>query len=340
MATKKITVSKKKLIEYYTRCITLGQTDIWYGVYKLGMSENGLCLLLFDDTYIRSYTYDIFEIPDIFDDISKDALNQIINHYKELKQYYVFSMNGLKRLETNAFRCDEYLKRVSLLKCKYVCDYAFYCCRSLDSALIPLINTVGKYGFAYCQKLTTLIGSPHHIYNYAFYGCQDLFLFDFKNTLDIGAYAFVDCHSLKSCEANKCLKIGIGCFESSGIEYFEGNRLRVLKEETFLSSALRQFRGDSLVTIERNAFDTSNLELFESASVKNVSEHAFANLDNITSISLSNVRRVPLTIIYNCKSLKSIRLDKCVYINNYLFEKCKNLESVCLPSMKQKHTGI
>lgn len=331
-----VDLKKKRLLkEYCLRGLAIAPDEpIWCDVYEIGLTDNGLCVLSLDKDYLDNYRSDVMEIPDIFDDISRKALKQISTHYNKIGQFYRFRMNGLKVLPRNAFKFDDFLLSINLERCKYISKDAFLDCSNLEFISVPHINTVFEYAFDGCNKLITFSGSPYHIKECAFSACFRLSSFNFERTLDIGAYSFTQCRSLRVCKANKCIKLEKGCFSYSGLEEFEANKLKTIEYEAFRNSKLKEFKADSLVTLENNVFENCYLTSFENASVKNVGENTFFNMNSLKSLSLPNVKYVLSEMISDCHALQDIRLDKCVYIDNHLFGLCKSLDSIYLPSIK------
>lgn len=91
---------------------------------------------------------------------------------------------------------------------KYISDYVFSGCTSLESVTIPnTVTKIGWHAFSNCRDLTSVtIGcNVTDIWSYAFYNCDNLTSITISNKVaSIGGLAFSDCSNLT------ILKIGSG----------------------------------------------------------------------------------------------------------------------------------
>lgn len=124
---------------------------------------------------------------------------------------------------------------------------------------------------------------------------------------------------------------------SNKAEYVRPADKNALPDKVVIPDTLK---GYSVTRIGSNAFSESNVRsITVPQSVSAIEAEAFADCDNLKELNLPD--KVFSTIyggaFRNCKALKSISARS---INDYAFEGCTNLETVCIPLMTESYTKV
>ncbi|MGN1227249.1 MAG: leucine-rich repeat protein [Christensenellales bacterium] len=182
---------------------------------------------------------------------------------------------------------------------KFIGEYAFYGCRSLESLSIPS-NVIG-------------IGSG------AFYDCNSLVSVTIpEGVADINDETFFCCTNLKNVIIPNTVKtIGKSAFEGC-------NNLENITLPNIVTS------------IGKNAFYECNS--LKSISIPNgvttISDKLFYNCSSLESVTLPNsITYISFKAFENCSSLQSISIpDNVIVIDQFAFKNCSKLKSIIIPN--------
>ncbi|MBR6205192.1 MAG: leucine-rich repeat protein [Candidatus Methanomethylophilaceae archaeon] len=242
---------------------------------------------------------------------------------------------------------------------------AFYGYKSLVSANLGSVETVGVKAFANCTNLATvnLGDSVKTVSAYAFYGCKSLrsvALDDDVRTLKtIGSYAFYRCGSLVDVVVPSTVKtIGKNVFsvvltDEHGIEldtdslpgYSYSGRTRVadvLEGMEFESGGLH-YRVISAVPALASVTgcDTSIRDLVvpcrvdhdgRSFRVISICDQAFYKSKQISSVDIVYVEKIGVKAFAYCTGIGDVTFGSSLKtVGAYAFYRCTSLESVSIP---------
>lgn len=197
--------------------------------------------------------------------------------------------------------------------------YSFRNCRNLTSVtLTDNLTSIGGYAF-YNTGLTSIVvpGNVTKINNYAFAGCKDLTsvaIANGKKITTLGSYLFQDCVSLESVDLSalsgvKTLPAGIflNCENLSDVK---------------LSSVLTSFGTKAF----------NGCKALKTLTVP-------ANLTNFGTYCFQNSGLTSITIPATVKVLGTTDTAATTTSSSYIFEGCKDLETVVMPTTLTKIGG-
>ena len=250
---------------------------------------------------------------------------------------------NVKKIGIGAFCGSKLLTSIELpAKLKKIREMTFYGCTELKTIKLPEgIKKIEELAFAGCAALISieLPNNIKEIGNQVFANCTALTAINLPNNLEtIGNLTFENCKALKS------LKL------PQGLKYF----YKIRDNESYNNPyGLISTCPDLSISIdERNPFfSIKDGVLFNKdstkllgcltdikgiykipASVKVIMFDAFLNMDNLTSVSMSNVDSIKNNAFANCSSLTSVSINNNMrYIGNNAFENCKALTDINLP---------
>ena len=123
--------------------------------------------------------------------------------FRDLPNLEEVNAPSLETVESNVFRSDTALERLYAPNLTEVQTSAFHTCSSLSDATLGPLETVGNYGFAYCNSLPQ----------------SDV---PFGSLETVGSYGFRECAQFVSIVAPKLSSIGTGAFYGcSNLERFD-----------------------------------------------------------------------------------------------------------------------
>ena len=213
---------------------------------------------------------------------------------------------------------------------KSIGDWAFNCCKSLQSIIIPnSVTNIGDSAFNECESLQSIVisDSVTSIGNSAFLGCKSLQSIVIpKGVKNIGNSAFVGCKSLRSIAIPASVtSIGGNPFSSSGI--------------CSIVCHSKSFKVDGKALYDRNmkhmiAFYSDDTHFDIPDNVTNIGSCVFRGCESLRSIVIPNsVTSIGDRAFSRCKSLRSIVIPNSVTsIGDRAFSDCKSLQSIDIPN--------
>ena len=194
-----------------------------------------------------------------------------------------------------------------------VADWAFYNATVLHTVEFPSsIEHIGRYAFAYCASLSTIILRPgiEKIDDFTFYQCIALSEIAIPNTVEsIGYSAFNKCSSLTSITIPLSVK--------------------TIDDYAF-------FKCTSLASLE---FETESIYVEGKGGTQSIGERAFLGCTALTEVALPNsLETLSNRAFYKCTGLKTLSFsgDRLSEIEPYTFYGCTALETVTLPESLKK----
>lgn len=243
------------------------------------------------------------------------------NAFEECTQLQ--TVTGLQNIETIGSRafynCNQLNGTLSLISATDIYANAFYGCRNLDTANMPLIQTIGGSAFRNCTSLysVTTGTSLTTISNYAFNGCTALRNMTLPTSLTtIGAYAFQDCSALETVTIpSSVTSVGVYAFQDCTSLY----QLRWLAacsipNYCFQNAAITSITISGATTIETGAFSNaikgSSAPLGIPYTVTRIGDYAFTSCTGISQVTLgSGVQRVGAYAFQHCSSMKAFNIN-------------------------------
>lgn len=153
-------------------------------------------------------------------------LNDRMFYLCRILDFNSFAINeNSESVPISCFAGCNFLKRISLKKCKSVAREAFKGCQFLSKVLLPECTMIEKSAFYGCQSLSKIeLPECITIAEQAFRSCIALKNFSFPKCTSIGARAFDSCKSLSRVYVPDCKSIGLGAFGNTGnISVFEAS---------------------------------------------------------------------------------------------------------------------
>ena len=191
-------------------------------------------------------------------------------------------------------------------------DGAFSFCSSLASITIPEgVTDIGEYAFGWCRSLMSVVISNNvtSIGNYAFIGCTSLVTITIpKSVTSIGEEAFADCDKLT----------GIWVDENNANYSNDARGVLFNKNKTVLVAAPTAIEGEYNIP----------------SGVTCIRDHAFADCDSLTSITIANsVTDIGEYTFEWCSSLTSVAIsDNVTSIGKGTFDGCYSLTTITIPA--------
>lgn len=247
---------------------------------------------------------------------------------------------------TAAFSNLSYLETVSMSDAVLIIgNSAFSECYSLKRvSLSSELQTIGDNAFCGCLMLenVTLPEKITKIGNYAFAGCSKIDSIRFSEKLSfIGDYAFLGCTSLKNIQAlNK--NVSLGSYALEGTSWIKSQNDDWI---TLTNTILVKYTGNAtdvavpsgILSIASSAF--ANNENIISISLKNssvmqIGDRAFKNCTSLTSVVMnSKISSMGIEIFSGCSKISSVTIPNTINkIPEYAFKDCTSLQQIDIPS--------
>ena len=222
---------------------------------------------------------------------------------------------------------------------KFIDEYAFYCCRSLESISIPnSIISIGARAFYNCNSLTSfsIPEGVTSINEETFFCCTNLINITIPNSVKtIENSAFEGCNNLQNITIpDSVISIGYKAFYecNSLTEITIPNGITRIDSQSFYgcSSLTKVTIPNGVTYIGFKAFEgCSSLESITIPDgVTIIDQFAFKNCSKLKSLTIPiSVRQIGYAAFINCSSLESITLpDTIVGIDSNTFYGCSNLK--------------
>ena len=222
---------------------------------------------------------------------------------------------------------------------KFIYEYAFYCCRSLEGISIPnSIISIGARAFYNCNSLTSfsIPEGVTSINEETFFCCTNLINITIPNSVKtIENSAFEGCNNLENITIpDSVISIGYKAFYecNSLTEITIPNGITRINSQSFYgcSSLTKVTIPNGVTYIGFKAFEgCSSLESITIPDgVTVIDQFAFKNCSKLKSLTIpSSVRQIGYAAFINCSSLESITLpDTIVGIDSNTFYGCSNLK--------------
>ena len=241
---------------------------------------------------------------------------------------------GIDSIKRSAFNNSGIMRLKLPDGVKYIGDYAFYGCRSLQETNLPeSVEHVGEYAYSGCQQslkeplcnsrifacMTSRSGEydvPDGIRTIApnaFQGCDTLTAIRLPASVqEIGAYAFQYCARLQSMEVPAGVKevpttVFGGCSSLASVTLPAG--VTVIGHGAFYGceSLSSVTLPEGLETIGTGAFRATNLKsLAIPAQVDSIGSYAFADNTSLKTVDIRpDIQHVGVAIFQNCPNLQT-----------------------------------
>lgn len=218
-------VTRKDLLEYYTRCLTLNSLEdnkfAYYKKYKYSVRNDELWL---EDIDISINTkkltieplFDVFNVHwlDKYDKVKYLDLGSIsvLNQTFDGSSLEVFYANKVRKLPSECFFDCINLKEVSINSCISIGDYAFSGCESLEKLIVEHVRYVGENAFENS-------------------GIKELSL----GHTDLNDYSFSKFYALEKLNMKSCNYCGIGLFiDTRNLKYINFGKFNDSKKHFWL----------------------------------------------------------------------------------------------------------
>ncbi|MCQ2070017.1 MAG: leucine-rich repeat domain-containing protein [archaeon] len=250
----------------------------------------------------------------------------------------------------------------------YLGDYMFYRCTSMEYAFVPsTVVSIGMLTFGECTSLAAVSfpSSLVSIGSYAFTDCRSLRTVTLPASVTgIDQYAFYGCDSLETVYNLSQLDIAQGSTSHGYIAY---NALEVYGEGSIAKVTgndadyiiCRRIHSYVVLNIEPRSFNVTLPQTFVfkgtevtnysigtsvgadcaglvyltiPASVSTVEEYAFANCENLTTVTVLGGPYIGDRAFYGCTFLRSVDLGSVTALGKELFTGCEVMKSLRIPS--------
>ncbi len=163
---------------------------------------------------------------------------------------------------------------------------------ALVSLSAPVATSIGKYAFAYCNKLTTI---------------------NIPEVETIGNRTFMDCYLITTVDVPKATTLDIGAFY-----YCIGIKSINIPEVTVLNS--------------RSFYYCTSISTVDAPKVESVGDYAFDSCTSLTSINMPLVKSIGKWAFDGCSVLTTVSLPLASDIGYGSLSSCELLTTVSLPS--------
>ncbi|MBQ8657603.1 MAG: leucine-rich repeat domain-containing protein [Clostridia bacterium] len=213
-------------------------------------------------------------------------------------------------IDSNAFKDNTKLKKLTIEGNIYLEPYAFSGCTSLTSVELVEVSSIGEYAFANCRKMESFTAKNlDSIGDYAFSGCKNLKTLNISHEekiLSIGTSAFADCTNLKNLTLDQA------------VEYPNALRLN------YFGSC------DKLETLHLKNYNCTDYE--SSFAARKALSDLFAGsaLTALKELTIDYIDEVPANFCSNKAQLKTVKLGglKKDALGASAFRDCIKLETL------------
>lgn len=267
------------------------------------------------------------------------------------------SIPKCKHIGTEAFR-ETPLTSITIPEdIEYLGSYAFYYCQKLVGPLKFTKLSVLKTGtFLNCTLLIE-VNAPNviEIQNLCFRKCTSLERVIVPKVTSVGYEAFFSTPKLQDLDIPLIEILGSWSFWKSSIKTFSSSHLKNLGQQAFRDCIkLDKVTITNVKNIPRSAFSNcSAMTTIDMTNADYVSDYAFNECKNLKNIHLGDVKLVGNYSFKGCSSLdkldspnleqvgnytflesglKEFVSNKVVYIGDFAFQNCKELEKVYIPA--------
>ncbi|GEM_PF-766873 len=201
---------------------------------------------------------------------------------------------------------------------EYVGNYTFSKIGGYNDSSITLPDSlveVGDYAFSNCYYQASIPSSITKVGDYAFYGCgstvdADDIVVSNLNLNSVGDSSFASCYLIGDVKLNNVENVPDDAFCMSSVASVEMNGVKSIGKGAFN-------KCDYLESIRFGS------------SLKKIGEGAFAQNEILDSIAFKSTGiELEKKAFYNCKGLKTAKLDGVKSVGDEAFLLCKNLETV------------
>lgn len=203
---------------------------------------------------------------------------------------------------------------------------------------------IGKYAFAGCSKLSTLINLEYavEIEKEAFHLCQSLTEADMSSTTSIDTLGFYNNVALTTITAPNVETIGPWAFASCySLQKADLPALKTLGEIAFFScTSMTEANVPKLEEINVHTFDNCTLlKTVNAESAVRVDSMAFTDCEALNSLTLTSAEYMGPYALYGCSSLEELDLPNLVRADYMAFDLAYALKKLYLPKLEIASTA-
>lgn len=289
-----------------------------------------------------------------------NSSGMIIGYYGEEKNLVIpDTIDGIlvRGIGKSAFENNSKIKTVFLPDtATTIEEKAFSGCTTLERVTGNNLTVIKASAFTESSVRDVSFDKVTDIGNYAFDGCENLFVEDLNNVREIGYAAFQNTKSLDNVNCESLTKVGFSAFSGSGVNsinlpnlenmgiyvfkdceqlrYVSIPKMESLPTYTFQNCVLLQdINMPSVTKLDSYSLSNTGYKVFASFKITKIDSYAFANSTSLTHVNIPNATIVGEYAFKNCEALKSVRLDSVTTLNKGVFDNCINMFMAHLPSV-------
>tara|TARA_B100000900_G_scaffold174725_1_gene148232 strand:- start:5175 stop:6446 length:1272 start_codon:yes stop_codon:yes gene_type:complete len=259
-----------------------------------------------------------------------------------IRRFHIVLPKTVKNIDTEAFKRNTNVVKVSAPGVEKVQDNAFVKCTSLEVFEAPKLKEIGKRAFGKCAlksfhgPLVTSIGHK------SFYFSQRLKTIKFPTLKIIENDAFSNCESLQTADFPKVLGIGERAFNFClYLRDFKAPQAQYIDDEAFgACESLQTVDLPQVREIYGAAFTCCDkLEEFQGPLLEIISAAAFEFCPKLKRVYAPEVYDIGYNAFSECYDLEKFNGPRLKHIGSLAFLRCKSLETVWAPFVRSIEDG-
>lgn len=255
------------------------------------------------DVKVVAFKSDIDELGNTIKKRSKADYDLVfpddfVTEIEKIQDYLEDYLNG----ELQEYSSDE----------KYLPEYLFYYCDSIEEVDLPKAVSIGECSFTYCSNLRKVnLPKIKTLPQYAFRNCENLQEINIPLVTELPYYCFYNCINFPGLDLTNIKVLGSYCFYGcQGITSVDLSNISSIGDYVFQNCNNLQ-------------------EVIYPSELTTVSYYLFAGCTSLQNFDFSNIITINSSAFSRCP-LTEVNLPKITRLSNYCFNGCSNLVKVVI----------
>lgn len=268
------------------------------------------------------------------------------------KELTSINAKNIKYIDQHCFEMCKKLAQINLTNAEVIKSYGCRFLKVLDSFYNDKLTVIEDYAFANCNNMINIdIPNVTKIGSHAFLSVFSLESLNVPEVEEVGDYAFSYCSHIETIDLPKLTSMSKGSFnltnslKNLNIPNYYGE----IPPYAFFSTGLKYFDNDRITSLGEHAFDFSDIQYIKLKNAISIGENAFDDCRHLETVYIPNVTEIKSRAFKDVKIVKVLfapsletaqSLPYCYGVSLYLSEKFTNYKESYDPETNYKYTII